>query len=151
MHVLHMNMDGGGKRYSKSRFEGACLDGGAPRSVMGKRQAQAYCTVMKQTSRLRPSLMTFIFGDGACDSLGTLGIRIPLPNGAYLTLTIDVVNADVPLLLGLDILDREPLVADNVANILDSRRDHWQLPIPRKYGHMFVEWGRPDIRFTKAE
>lgn len=36
VHVLNMTMDEGGQQYRKSRFEGACLDGGAARSVMGK-------------------------------------------------------------------------------------------------------------------
>lgn len=97
--------------------------------------------MVKQQYQLRPSLMTFVFGDGSCDSLGTLEIRMPLPNGSFLPLLIDVVKADIPLLLGLEILDRERLVADNVDNILDGRWDHWKLPIHRKYGQMLVECG----------
>ena len=146
-----MNIENGEKRYGEWKFEGACLDGGASRTVIGKGQAQAYCHMTKQKYSLRPSLMTFIFGDGSCASLGELRIRIPLPNGSFLPLSIDVVDADIPCLLGLDLLDREGLVADNVENVLDSRRDHWKMPITRKHGHMFVEWGRQDIRFTKAE
>lgn len=92
-----------------------------------------------------------MFGNGSCDSLGTLDVRMPLRNGSFLPLRIDVVDTHIPFLLGLDILDREKLVADNVKNVLDSRRDNWQLPIRRKCRHMFFEWGPYDVRFTRSE
>lgn len=53
--------------------------------------------------------------------------------------------------MGLDVLNKEKLVADNVSDVLESRRDKWKLSIKRKHGHMFVEWGQESIRFTKAE
>lgn len=149
--VLSMNAETKGKRYRKWHFEGACLDGGASKSVIRKRQAQAYCRMFKKEFRLCPSLVTYIFGNGSCASMGKLELRLPLPDGQFLPLLIDVVDADIPFLLGLDVLDNERLVADNVSNVLESRRDKWKLPIKRKHGHMFVEWGQESIRFTKAE
>lgn len=55
-----------------------------------------------------------MFGDGLHMSLGKLEMRLPTPDGAFLAMSVDVVSADVPLLLGIDVLDREQLVADNV-------------------------------------
>ena len=45
-------------------------------------------------------------------------VRIPTPVGSFLKFPMDVVSADLPMLLGLDILDREGLIADNVRNEL---------------------------------
>ena len=62
-----------------------------------------------------------------------------------------MINADVPLLLGLDILDREQLVADNVENVLDSRRHGWKLPLTRTNGHLYLTWQLRSTLFTRAE
>lgn len=145
--VLHSPTPQRCDRYSTKRFEGACLDGGATRSVIGKRQALAYCRTFCQEFRLRPSDVTFIFGNGSSDSLGKIDIRLPTPQGTFIPLSIDVVSADIPLLLGLDIMDKESLVADNVLNVLDCRSSSWKLPIQRKYNHMFVCWGPQSIGF----
>ena len=92
-----------------------------------------------------------LFGDDYKPSLGTAEFRVPLPDNSYLPLRIDVVEADVPLLVGLDVMDREQLIADNCQNLLVSKRKNWSLPISRKHGHMFVEWDASSILFTEAE
>lgn len=132
-------------------FEGACLDGGALRSVMGYRQPVAYCRMFNRPVRLYPSNMTFLFGDGSCDNTGIITIRLPLPLGSFLPLSVDVVHADIPLLVGLDILDRECRVPDNVDNFEISRRDNCRILITRKHGHMFIVWDAAAVRFSKAE
>ena len=53
--------------------------------------------------------------------------------------------------MGLDVLDREGIVLDNVEIILDSRSDNWKHPIIRKHGHMFVNWNEEEVCYTKAE
>ncbi len=45
-------------------------------------------------------------------------IRIPTPNNSFLKIKLNVVAADVPLPLGLVVLDNEKLVANNVLNAL---------------------------------
>lgn len=110
-------------RYSSKHFEGACLDGGASRSVIERRQAKAYCKSAHRKFRLSPSNTLFMFGIGGQDSVGTVAICILIPEGKYLPLRVDAVDADIPFLLGLDAMDREQMVSDNVYNILDNRRD----------------------------
>ena len=78
-------------------------------------------------------------------------IRTPTPDNSYIAFDVDVISADVPLLLGLDTLDREQLVADNVDNVLDSRRHGWKLPLTRKNGHMYLAWEPCSTLFTRAE
>lgn len=106
-------------------FLGACCDIGAQRTVIGKKQAKAYCREAGVALKMRQSGYAFRFGYGLYATLGTIEVRIPMPDGSFLAMKVDVVDADVPLLLGIDTLDREKLVADNVRNTLDSRRFGW--------------------------
>ncbi len=54
---------------------------------------------------LQSTSIKFRFGDGVFNSLGTMEISIPAPDGSFLKTLVDVVLADVPLLLVLDVLD----------------------------------------------
>lgn len=51
--------------------------------------------------------------------------------GYYIEFWVDFVDADVPLLLGLDIIDRFRLMDENVDNTLVSKVDGWSIPIVR--------------------
>ena len=133
------------------KFKGACLDSGAQQSVIGKTQAKAYCTLTGTKMKLRPSMKAFRFGDGVFNSLGTIHIRIPTPDGSFLFLDIDVVQANVPMLVGLDILDRYYLVPDNVENLLVNKKANWKMPITRKFGHLYLEWDFSEVLYTKTE
>ena len=77
---------------------------------------------------------------------------------------MDVVNADIPALLGMDILDRESLIADTVANRLTKRSvvhdngsyfyfDEWYMPLFRsKSGHVYVEIDcSTTVMFTRSQ
>lgn len=64
---------------------------------------------------------------------------------------VDVVQPDVPLLLGLDILDREQLVPDNIENLLESRLYGWGMPVTRRFGHMYISCDVNKIMFTRTE
>lgn len=66
------------------------------------------------------SIASFRFGDRTHTSMGTIPIQIPVPGGTFIHLEIDLVPPDVPLLIGLDILDQEQLVAKNLENELQS-------------------------------
>jgi len=70
---------------------------------------------------------------------------------SYLPTFADIVDADIPLLLGLDYMDKEKLLADNLKNMLICEENGWTLPITRRKGHMFVEWNIQKILFTNME
>lgn len=92
-----------------------------------------------------------MFGDSLYASLGHIDIRMPTPDGSYLAFAADVVDADIPLLLGLDVMDRESLVAGNVSNVLISRRHNWRLPITRQHHHLYIKWTTSQPLYTRAE
>ncbi len=47
-------------------------------------------------------------------------IRIPTPNYPFLKIKVDAVPADVPSHLGIDVLENDKLVANNVQNELQA-------------------------------
>ena len=65
-------------------------------------------------------------------------IRIPTPNGSFLRIQLGVISADVPMLLGLDVLDRESPVANNRTNELQAPPSGWSMPLERKFGHLYL-------------
>ncbi len=132
-------------------FQGACLDTGAQQSVIVVRQALAYCKQHKIRYTLKPSLTKFKFGDGEFSSLGTMQIRILTPNNLFLKIKVNVVPADASLLLGLDVLDNEKLVANNVQNELQAAHNGWSMPLNRKHGYMYLTWNAKSILFSKSE
>ncbi len=94
-----------------------------------KRQAQLYCKVHKFSYVLTNSQTTFKFGYGCYDSLVQLFMRIPTPNGSFIERKFDVVKADTPMLIGLDMLDAEGIYANNVVNKLIFPKLNWNVPI----------------------
>ena len=142
------------KRLRQS-FQGACIDTGAQRSVIGYRQLQSYCRENKKHIKIRPSKTVFKFGDGSYQSSGKMKIKIPTPKGKYMFVDFDIVNADVPMLIGLDVLDNEKMYANNVTNELVNVKNDWVMNLTRKFGHLFLQWYNPSKRlgtyFTKAE
>lgn len=137
--------------YRSGEFVGACLDGGAEKSLIGLKQTKAYSRMVGSKFKLGPSCYSFKFGDLIETSLGRMEIRVPTPQSSFLPIFVDVVDADVPLLIGLDILDQEKLVPDNVENVLLSKDRGWKLPITRFQGHMFLKWEPKRTLFTRAE
>ena len=73
---------------------------------------------------------------------------------------MDVINADIPALLGLDILDRHNMYLDTVTNQLvkctkidkpkhqshDVIRD-WSVPVTRYNGHVYASMSTPTLTF----
>ena len=106
-----------------NRFHGACLDIGAQRTCIGLPQAKALMKRQGTRLKLKPSPYVFKFGDVRHKSLGQVNICIPTPNYTFIEVNADVVPADVPLLIGIDTLDKYQLVADNVKNVLEGRQE----------------------------
>ncbi len=132
-------------------FHGACVDTVAKQSLIGERQAKAYCKRQKFNSKLETSTTRFRFGDGSYPSLGSMEIGISIPNGSFLKIELDIVSSDVPLLLGLDVLDRESIVANNVTNEIQSPLSGWSMPLERKFGNLYLCWGTKEVTHAESE
>lgn len=123
-------------QYGDTEFLGVCLDIGAQKTVLGIKQALAHCELSNSPFHTKKSRCAFKFGNHIYPSLGTLNIRIPVPQNGFLDCQVDVVQGDVPFLIGLGFLDSEKLVADNIDNVLRSKEYNWKIPLSRKHGHM---------------
>ncbi len=145
------NERGKRKHRERSAFQGGCIGTGAERCVIGYRQATAYCAYTGTTFCLRPSNASFRIGDGSHTSIGTMPVRIPTLDGSFIVGDFDVVKADVPMLIGLYLLDNYSLVANNVRNELQSELQGWSIPLTRKLGHMSIHLGRLTHTFTRSE
>ena len=140
---------------------GFCVDTGALRSVLGKRQLNYILRITQNKLIPRmPSGNTFKFGDVTVKSLGMieLDLKTPAPRRPIPVL-LDIVPVDVPALLGLDVLDAEGLYADNVTNRIVHRhvtskpgeplsyQDLWCMPLIRYDGHLYAGMCFPTTTF----
>jgi hypothetical protein len=96
--------------------------------------------------------MVFRFWGGKPISLGILHMRFPTQNDSFIMLEVDVVPTKVPMLLGLDVLDKFGLCADTLHTVLHCTAEDWNLPLVGKIGHVYVEWSATDrILYTKSD
>lgn len=51
-------------------------------------------------------------------------------------------KAEIPVLIGIDIMDRERIYAINVENHVIHADQQWKIPIPRKFGHVYLVWDK---------
>lgn len=123
-------------------FLGACIDTGAQKSVIGKQQALAYFRFIGE--EFRPSMprheLKFKFGNRSHIGLGRVDIWIPINETHVICPNIEVVDVDVPLLLGLDFLDEYNMTVDAANNVLKSKSRAWFFPLTRKFGRLYLEW-----------
>lgn len=91
------------------------------------------------------------FGDGVYKSQGVLSMRIPTPNGSFIRHCFDVVQAQIPMLIGLDLLEKPGCYANNISNKLKCPSQSWTKPITRKFGHLYICWSNKEVLLTKNE
>lgn len=95
--------------------------------------------------------------------MGKIDFPLKTPHGVRnIYVTLDVVSADVPALLGLDILDKHLLNADTVSNMLVKKAivesdvdgphvmDEWSIPMSRADGHVYADIAKANqVCFTR--
>lgn len=78
-------------------------------------------------------------------------IKFPIKKHSHLDFHVEVVDLDIPLIIGLDILRSRKLLVDYVENTLIYCNEKIKRPITYKLGHVFVEWDQSEILFTREE
>ena len=139
---------------TESPFRGAFVDTGAQKSVIGKPQAQAYCKEARIPFKPKPrhGRRLYKFGDRKFEGMGLLEIRIPVTDDFFLSFDVEVVNVDVPLLIGLEFLDTFKVSIDLANDRMLSRGGEWEIHLKTDQGHLFVVWNvQADILFTLPE
>lgn len=114
------------KEQSFRRPLGICVDIGAPMSVVGRSELNRMLTASGvYNSKRRLSPHRFRFGDVSFKSRGIATLPLSTPDGVPpIEVDFDIVDADVPALLGQDVLDRERLTADTVFHWMARRTVH---------------------------
>ena len=142
------------RRASRDRRPiGFCVDIGSPRCVFGiKELNRIFHSFGRRIPDLRQSHRLFRFGDMSCVSLGTCTIPVCTPPGIpSIQVEIDVVSAEFPALLGMNVLDSESLTPCTISNRLVHRQEikrdgeestfveKWSIPLVRaKSNHLFA-------------
>ena len=111
------------KETRTSHAPGFCVDIGTPKSCIGlKELRKIFNHLGKRVTKLKRSINRFRFADTTYKSLGQISLPLATPaEKPPIHVMMDVVPADIPPLLGMDVLDRESLIADTVANRLTKR------------------------------
>lgn len=124
-------------------FQGACLDIGAELTVVGLPQAKAYLSRQGDTRGIRAAEQrrVYRFGAGRHPAVGAIPGRIPVTGDFCIPLVVDVIDLNVPLLLGLDVLDAYKIYVNNTINRLVFVNKGVSVPVVRKMGHIYYEWG----------
>lgn len=127
------------------------MDTGAQRSVCGLQQARAYQQFHPTAlSKLRRGTR-FKFGDRAALSIGSILVRLPIDEHSHINIDIDVVDMDIPLIIGLDVLRRHKILVDYLTNTIKFCERNVQQPIKNMRGHVFYVWDAHTILFTREE
>lgn len=110
---------------SNNHCPGFCFDFSAPKSVICRKELRG---ILSSQNRKIPELRgtaykhRFSFADKVFDSVGRVILYLSTPFGIpRIPVKLDVVQAYVPALLLMEILDIEGLIAEKVANCLTKR------------------------------
>ena len=89
---------------SHEKFSGAVLDTGAEKKLIFSKQGRAYCKTFNIPFELNRSDSAFAFGKHVAKSIDKIRIIVQTRT-KDIRLCIDVIPNDIPLLVGLDILN----------------------------------------------
>ena len=132
----------------KKELLGVCLDTGASMSLVGREQGEAYCKMIGIPLIIEERMeSTFKFGSQKKASLGTAKLWIPYGGSQMMEIYLDVVDINIPLLLGIDRLSEQKTYVNNIKDVLvcvELKRFH---QITRKLQHLLYKW-RKDVLYT---
>jgi hypothetical protein len=135
---------------NNATFECACIDTGAPRSVVGLFQAGAYARYLNIQLELGKACpVRFRFGKQLFSSLGSFMVRVPM-HRLFVSHSLEVVDVNVPMLLGMEFIDKHRLIIDVTRNLLVHQSTNSSQPLSRKHGHVYIELDS-DMLFTYDE
>lgn len=77
-------------------------------------------------------------------------IRIPILESYVADIEAQVVDVDVPLLIGLEVLSRLKVVLDLNDFTIVSKTECWSVPLVKRNGHAYAEW-QDKLQYTESE
>ena len=120
-------------------FHGICIDSAVQRSVVSVGQAKAYCSLFNVP--FSPSISNgrnvLSFGTHKHLGLGLLTVRVPIAPTYFISLSVEVLDTNVPFLLGPDNMEKYKVVLDTDKCMLSSKLEGWQVRLRKKLGHLY--------------
>lgn len=83
------------------------MDTGAQKSVVCLREEKPYCKRTACKIKKHHIGVRYRFGDGKRNGIRSSHIRIPIPGGRSISHSVEVVDADILLLIGLELMKTE--------------------------------------------
>lgn len=120
----------------------ACIDIDAQTTAIDYQHAKAYYHLTQTDFKLTKSGNTYEFGDNQLSSLGALENKIPVLDQMVLREKVDVVQTNVPFLIGLELLEKHELYFNNVKNVLCGTTLSIGIPLKGKRGHVYLKWDK---------
>jgi hypothetical protein len=123
--------------------------------VIGLKEARLYFKLLGiPFDRGQASTRSFKFGSTACKSQGVMKILIPSlsPGQPSFCFSVDIVNIDVLLLIGLDVQKAEQIDVSASTKTLICRRNGSTIPLDDD-GHLVLRWpiGQFKTYYTKPQ
>lgn len=91
----------------------------------------------------------FQFGIGRQRSSGILEVQIPVYD-SFLHLRLGLVPANLPFLIGLDVIDKYQVSIDAARYRMTGLNFAWPVPLTRKHGHLYYDWTNSNIIYKNA-
>lgn len=149
------------KHIGKGGRPGFCVENRAPGSVVGLKESRRIFNRSGRSLKFSPSNRSFRFADSLYESLGLVTIPLETPPGIpTIGVSLDVISADVPELLGMDVMDNHSLTPCTMSNrlirrkVLDNKiHSHsytigdWSVPLKRYEGHLYAHMSIPFLTF----
>ncbi len=96
---------------------------------------------------------SFRVGDVVHSSLGKAKIGMPVyKEGNFIEYSTDMVDVDIAILLGLDMMKQLRWYVNEVTNEFFSNEDKSRkIPLCPKQGHLYLQWSNSIVLFTRHE
>lgn len=107
-----------GNQHDEKTFMDYCSDSGASRSVIGSNEESSYMVLTSHPPNLLDFTTVYKFGPTFATSSGITQLQMPLPDVQVLYFSANIIEGDIPLLVGLDVMLHNELILEFLANIL---------------------------------
>lgn len=119
-------------------FFGLCMGFGIARSVVGARKEECYRKLRMLSLKVVSSSRTYRIGTSLAKSKGLTKPRLPHPDVLALDFYAEIIEGEIPLLLGLDVMRQNRLILDFNTNVVTGGLFKGSLTISYQRWHALV-------------
>lgn len=113
---------------------------GAQLSVIGQKQLKLYSAASEIKCVPSKVPRKYEFCTKAFPGTGNMNTRVWVADDFYIIFTPENVDANVPFVLGLDVLTHLKALLNFEDNWISFHRGNWRTPLTRKLGQLYISW-----------